>query len=107
VGEKVEEQAAGYGEAEPGFCAGGGLVRSCLDQCVGQGGDPRLNACLGEPFGAWSADQGVGVQLEELPFGRPPLRIGEDRADPAQQHRAKTLIASREKPCATATIRPR
>jgi hypothetical protein len=76
-GQEVEQQTAGYGHGEPGVCAGGGLVGPGLGQAGRDVGDPRLDGCLEEPFGAGAPEQGVGVQLEEQPFLRPQLRVAE------------------------------
>lgn len=70
-GQEIEQQPASDRHAEPGFCAGGGLVRSRADQCVRDRGEPWLDNCLKKALGARASEQCVSVQLEEQPFGRP------------------------------------
>jgi hypothetical protein len=77
-GEQVEQQPSRHGDGEPGFCPGGLAVQPGFPSDGGhERCHPRFDRAVEESFRAGPAEQCVGVQLEEQPFGGPQLRVTE------------------------------
>jgi hypothetical protein len=96
-GEQVEEQSAGNGEMNARLDPGSGLIGSPLDQFAGQPIDPAVHARLEEVLAPRPAEERVRIQLEEQPFPRPRLRVGEvleelPRLRPAVQCAGNVLV---------------
>src|SRR6516225_8932013 len=70
-GQQVEEQATDDGQAEPGVGARGRLAAAGLDDGRGERHDPALDGAVQELIIAQASEQGLYVELEEEPLGRP------------------------------------